>query len=149
LDDDIADQIAEVLKQFGYDPEGDRIERRSDATARNATPATGGYSVFRETNDTALANLDCWVPGLGLYKHRRKPGGYEAVATWRPSCSGRPREKRKRNLSIVSEGIRDFGEGRTYSPVDLVMAARELDKLAALNWLLSKLPQEPLIILRK
>jgi hypothetical protein len=37
----------------------------------------------------ALANLDAWVPLLDLYNCRRKHGGYEAVATWRPSSSGR------------------------------------------------------------
>lgn len=149
LPDDIADRIGEVLKQFGYDPESERPEypiSESDVSGVSSSLE----SIYASTNALALANLHAWVPGLYLYKLRSKPGGYEAVATWRPSSTGRPRERRKRSLSIVSAGIVDFGDGpRGYSAVDLVMAARELDKAAALNWLLERLPQEPLILLRK
>ena len=49
----------------------------------------------------------------------------------------------------MSAGIEDFGTGKKYTAVDLVMAARKLDKSVALNWLLEQLPQEPLILLKK
>ncbi|MET4022781.1 bifunctional DNA primase/polymerase [Bradyrhizobium sp. RT10b] len=150
LPDDIAERIGEVLKAYGYDP---RSERRAPAQDDISAGMPGGprsaLSIYRQANDDALLNLDSWVPSLYLYKCRRKPGGYLAVATWRRSGSGRARELRKRNLHIVRDGIRDFGDGRTYTPVDLVMAALEIDKSTALNWMLRKLPQEPLILLRK
>jgi hypothetical protein len=148
LPDDIGERIGAVLKAFGYDPDHER------------KPPVGSFvggalsvcerSLYRQTNDEAMANPEAWVPNLHLYKGRRKPGGFEAVATWRQSSSGRARENRKRNLSIVRGGIVDFGTGDTYTPIDLVMAARELDRSAALNWLLQQLPQdEPQILVRK
>ncbi len=146
LPDDIAEQIAEVLKPFGYDPNHERVEAPavefSDTAAQEC-------SIYRQANAAAMADLGCWVPKLYLYKCRRKPGGYEAVATWRSSCSGRPLEKRKRNLSIHRTGIEDFGTGEKFTPINLVIKARDIDKSAALNWLLQQLPQEPLIRLRK
>jgi hypothetical protein len=88
------------------------------------------------------------VPELHLYRWRRKPGGYEAVAYWRSSSTGRALELRRRNLSIVRRGIEDFGDGRKYTPIDLVMAARGCDADTALGWLLEHLPDdEPKIML--
>jgi hypothetical protein len=147
LPEDIAERIGEVLRAFGYDPDRERAERPA-TQARNASPSAGERSIFRQANDDALANLHAWVPALCLYRCRTKPGGYCAVATWRGSSTGRPREIRKRNLSIVRKGIEDFGDGRKYTPIDLVMAARNCDKSAALDWLLEHLPDdEPKIIL--
>ncbi|PPQ44138.1 bifunctional DNA primase/polymerase [Rhodopseudomonas palustris] len=149
LDDGIAEQIAEVLVEFGYDPERDRVSALDVEHQFTATWSVGERSVYREANDDAMANFHAWVPKLHLYKGRPKAGGYEAVATWRSSSSGRPLEKRKRNLSIHRNGIEDFGTGEKYTPIDLVMKAREVHKADALNWLLQQLPQEPLINLRK
>ena len=119
---------------------------------RGATPAHGAgaaraSSIYRQANDDLLANLDRWVPELHLYRWRRKPGGYEAVAHWRSSSTGRALELRKRNLSIVRKGIEDFGDGRKYT-LDLVMAARGCDADIALGWLLERLPDDtPKIVL--
>jgi hypothetical protein len=148
LPNDIAEQIAEVLKPFGYDPEAERPALvRSDTPARSAGGARAS-SIYRQANDDALANLDCWVPELHLYRWRRKPGGYEAVAHWRSSGTGRALELRKRNLSIVRKGIEDFGDGRKYTPIDLVKEARGCDANAALDWLLERLPDdEPEVVL--
>src|SRR5262249_53233301 len=89
----------------------------------------------------ALARLDSWVPKLGLYKCRSARGGYEAVAHWRESSTGRALQVRARNLSIVPKGIKDFGDGRngsdglTYTPLDLVMAANGCALAAAFRFL--------------
>jgi hypothetical protein len=151
LDDDIAAQIAEVLREFGYDPERDRVEERVTAGDNpEAGSVFGERSVYRQANDDAIANLHAWVPKLHLYKWKHKQGGFEAVAHWRKSGTGRPLEQRKRNLSIVSKGIEDFGTGEKFTPIDLVIRARGCDKTVALNWLLDQLPRnEPLILLRK
>jgi hypothetical protein len=93
---------------------------------------------FAVLNDAALRNLAAWVPHLDLYKCRRKVGrypNYEAVATWRPSGTGRPNEERKLNLKISGRGIMDFGPMQGYSPINLVMAARSCDRSAAYDWL--------------
>jgi hypothetical protein len=44
-------------------------------------------------------------------------------------------ERRERNLGISTRGIRDFGDDRGYSPIDLVMASRGLDFDEAFGWL--------------
>src|SRR5262249_35874819 len=86
-------------------------------------------------------HLNRWVPKLGLCKCRSARGGYEAVAHWRESSTGRPLEARARNLGIVPKGIKDFGDGRgggngfTYTPLDLVMAANDCDLDTAFKFL--------------
>lgn len=148
LPDDIADQIGEVLKAFGYDPEAERPAFVRGETPARSDGAARASNIYRQANDDALANLDCWIPALNLYRWRRKLGGYEAVAHWRSSGTGRALELRKRNLSIVRKGIEDFGDGRKYTPIDLVMAARGCDADIALGWLLERLPDDtPKIVL--
>jgi hypothetical protein len=50
------------------------------------------------------------VPDLELYDCQPvRRGGYEAVATWRESNTGQATAKRKRNLKIHPDGIRDMG----------------------------------------
>jgi hypothetical protein len=116
LPSDIVDRIEGVLTGFGYEPapiHDDAEDEISD-------------SPFRALNVMALKNLAVWVPELGIYGCRRRRGGgasYDAVATWRPSSSGKAVHERGRNLRISSKGIRDFGDGRGYTPIDLVMAA--------------------------
>jgi hypothetical protein len=149
LPDDVAERLAKALAPFGYDATAERPPLQRAPTTIAARSAAGASNLWRETNDRALMHLGRWVPALGLFRCRTKPGGYCAVATWRESGTGRPREVRKRNLSIDSRGIADFGDGRTYTPIDLIMAARNLDKFAASNWLLEHLPSEqPVIVLR-
>ena len=75
-----------------------------------------GSSPYGELNDAALANLDAWVPHLGI--HRCRPRGrrykmYEGVAHWRASTSGKTLEQREPNLKIsATKGIKDFGDNR-------------------------------------
>lgn len=148
LPEDIAEQIGEVLRQFGYDPDRERPAALPATQARNAAPSAGERSIYRQANDDALANLHAWVPHLGLRRLYRAGGGFKAVAEWRESGSGRVFHLRSANLSFTSRGIRDFGDGRGYSPIDVVMAARGCDKSAALDWLLERLPDdEPKITL--
>ena len=80
------------------------------------------------------------MPALALFKCRPARGGYEAVATWRPSSTGRPDNVRKPNLKIAPAGIRDFGaggvgNGHGYTPLDLVMAAHGCDLDTAFKFL--------------
>ncbi|GGC68434.1 DUF3987 domain-containing protein [Chelatococcus reniformis] len=115
LPPDIGDRIAEALSPFGYRPEPSRQHvRQMTEDADNP---------FRSLNDMAMANLPDWVPRLGLYKCQPYQGGYRAVATWRASYGGRPLEKRSPNLKIHPQGIRDFHDDRSYTPIDLVQEA--------------------------
>jgi AAA domain len=113
-------------------------------------PAANGHdedNPYAELNNLAIRNLEKWVPDLGLYKCRRKVGryaSYEAVATWRESSTGRPKEDRKLNLQISGHrGIKDFGTGKGYSPIDLVMAARGCERADAIEFLLERLKGGP------
>ncbi|MDR7037432.1 hypothetical protein J2X36_002179 [Methylobacterium sp. BE186] len=129
IEDDIGERIAEALKPFGYAPEPERPARREVAEHGDEAP-------HRRLNNLAMGHLGAWVPDLGLYKLRRSRDGYRAVASWRPSQRGRPLEKRSPNLKIHPDGIRDFHDGdRAYTPLDLVMCARDCDLDAAFEWL--------------
>ena len=79
------------------------------------------------------------MPALDLYGLERARSGYAAVPTWRGSSTGRPIEKRKKNLSIQPGGIKDFGTGDTFSALDLVVQARGGDLADALTWLRDRL----------
>jgi hypothetical protein len=141
LPDDIEDRIKGALGPFGYVPEPEPAKPNDP----DDTPHTGddNQAPHRQLNDFARANLQGWVPELGLERWRRKTGrylAYEAVATWRPSTQGRSTKDRDYNLSITSKSkIRDFGDGRFYTPLDLVMAARTLNLSDAFAWLDDKL----------
>jgi len=131
IDDDIGERIAEALKPFGYAPEPERPPRRE--------AAEGEETPHRRVNNLAMADLGAWVPDLGLYRLRRRGGGYVAVPTWRASHTGRPLEKRGLNLKIHPQGIRDFHDlERPYTPLDLVMAARGDELNQAFEWLAAR-----------
>lgn len=142
LPDDIVERIGEVLRQFGYDPEGERCaplqgEARSACSGGPSGPAgvSDTAALFREVNDRALANLHAWVPHLGLQRCYRAGGGFKAVAEWRASGSRRPLHLRAPNLSFDHKGIRDFGDNLGYSPIDVVKEARCVSASEALDWL--------------
>ncbi|MDP4022062.1 AAA family ATPase [Methylobacterium sp. NEAU 140] len=143
--DNVADLIAEALRPLGYKPEqtfefsGEIRESNSSAT-----------DFFRRLNEDALANLDAWVPKLGIRCQREHDGGWRAVPDWRPSSSGRPASRRGLNLSFDPRGIRDFGDGgKTYTPLNVVIAAKGYDRDAAIRWIGEALGQcfEPVITL--
>jgi hypothetical protein len=101
---------------------------------------------FAEINAAALANRAAWVPALGLHGCKRgvgRGGPYTAVATWRASTTGKALEDREPKLKIHQTGIRDFGDGRAYSPIDLVMAKRGGSVFEAFCWLEEHLSSEP------
>jgi hypothetical protein len=134
LPDNIEDLIEEALAPFGYEPDEETPEPDDGGEAFD-TPCG-------QLNAVALKRLPDWIPPLGLYNCRRQRGSYPsyvAVARWRPSSTGRSLEARDRNLKIMSKGIKDHGDGRTYSAIDLVMAARECDLTDAVGWLNEKL----------
>lgn len=134
-DDDMA-ALEEALEQCGWIRNG----RQPNDRTRIARPApVDTDDIWSETKAAALANLTDWVPALGLYGCRPARGGYEAVATWRASSSGRPISERKLNLSIQRDGIKDFGTNDTYSAIDLVMSAKDCEQAAATDWLRERL----------
>jgi hypothetical protein len=130
----------EIILAHGYTFGKTKVEEKPAATAE----VDGDQ--FAEINALALANRSSWVPALGLYKCKRTVGHggpYVAVATWRGSTTGKAPEEREPNLKIHRSGIKDFGDGRTYSPIDLVMAARGVSLADAYLWLEEHLQSKP------
>jgi hypothetical protein len=135
---DVIDAIDAALAPLGWKPESIKAGNGGASFDMDA-----GDTPHRQLNEFALEHLERWVAKLGLYKCRKRPdgGGYAAVAHWRESSTGRPLNVRKRNLSIHPTGIKDFGDGRnggdgfTYTPLDLVMAANDCDLDTAFKFL--------------
>lgn len=141
LPDDIAEQIGKALAPFGY------VEPAPLAAGSIGNADLGIEAPHRALNDAALANLDAWVPDLKLYKCKKVGAGYKAVADWRPSSSGRPDAQRATNLAIRYDGIKDCGENKGYTPLDLVMAATVSDLETAFRWLQERVaPSTPMLI---
>lgn len=98
----------------------------------------------RDLNDRALAAIDSWWPALDMPKSRQRgPGSWEAVPWWRGSNSGRSLDQRNPNLKATPNGIVDFGADRTYTPIDVVMAARDCSASSAADWLRQYVGAEP------
>lgn len=144
LPDDIADKIGDALSPWGYEA--------SPVALTLGAPGEGGLaagdSVHRSLNEAALANLDAWVPALQLFGcWRTGDGKYKAVSHWRPSSTGRPLAKRATNLAISHDGIKDCGEQKGYTPLDLVMAACGADLDTAFRWLQDHVaPAKPVML---
>jgi hypothetical protein len=115
LPDDIASRLESALSPYGYVPPPEPYQ------------AGDGDTLWRELNDTALRNLDRWVPAIGLPGLRRSGKGYRAVAAWRGVENA--------NLSIHPHGIKDWGADESYTPLNLVMAATCADLATATAWL--------------
>jgi len=121
---------------------------------QDSASGTVASDFFRKLNEDALANLDAWVPHLGLQRRpKREPdGGYRAIAEWRPSSSGRALGRRAPNLSFDRKGIVDFGDGgRAYTALNVVIEARQLDRDDAVKWLGEALGYDfaPTIVLKQ
>jgi hypothetical protein len=126
---DVFKRIGEALAPFGWTPE----PKYAPLASGDHGDATHPY---RQVNDWAMANFDKWVPALNLYRCQRTRDGYEAVATWRASNGGNLIEKRKLNLKIHKNGIKDFGDGpRPYTPINLYAAACDVSPDDAFVWL--------------
>lgn len=136
---DIADRLSVALAPFGHIDAPKLASGSADPDAEAST--------HRQLNDAALANLAAWIPSLSLYKCRQVGGKYKAVSAWRPSSSGRPLSQRATNLAIGPEGIKDCGEGKGYTPIDLVMAACGADLDSAFRWLQDRVaPTKPVVL---
>lgn len=122
LPDNISDQLAEALTPFGYVPTPDH----------KALVRGEGDTLWREINDTALANLGAWVPDLKLPDTSRSgKGGYRAVAIWR--------NVENANLSFHRDGIKDWGSNESHTPLDVVMLAFSVDLYTATDWLCGRI----------
>jgi hypothetical protein len=121
-------------------------KQKPEKPPKDLTETPDSDDPFRALNDAALANRPAWVPALNLYKCKRNVGfngPYTCVASWRPSTKGHKLEDRAPNLKIHKSGIVDFGDGRTYTPLDLVMAAKGWPLSRAFEWLEAHVSPKP------
>jgi hypothetical protein len=124
---DAVQRIETALAPLGYEREEELVPI-----------ASAEDSPFKQFNNYAQDRIDEWAPALGLHKCSRcrgRFGGWQAVAHWRPSTTGRPLDQRNPNLKIGRKVIYDHGAGKGYSPIDLVMAALAMDFDSAFKWL--------------
>jgi len=140
FDDDAMTVLEETLELFGYDPEaarGGRGERKPYVPGDHADTTGDAFDVAKRA---ALANIGAWIHDVqNLHGLRPARGGFEAVSLMRDSSSGQPLERRKRNLSIQPNGIRDFGTDATFSAIDLVAHHNGLSVGEALTFLEERL----------
>jgi hypothetical protein len=124
-----------ALEEFG-------LVREEKRPSGNGRAREDSDSPYNRLNDHAMKNLLLWVMDLGIYKLHRQRGRYESyvgVAQWRRSTThGDDIDKRDLNLKITQLGIKDFGDNRKYTPLNLVMAAKGCDLNTAFDWLAEK-----------
>lgn len=156
MQSDIVDRIDAALAPLGIDRNAPRT------TAPKTFDRSTGHDLekplFRSINDRALEPdaIDRWFPALNLPKSRQRgqSGLWEGVAFWRPSGSGRPLSERNPNLKTAPGqmgGIMDFGDNRPFTPIDLVMAALNVDLGGAKDWLEQYIRPEdiPAVVLKE
>lgn len=129
LPDDIAERLEEALRPFG--------ELREFKPLARSGEEVFGETIWREVNNFALANLESWVPALFASPDlKRNRNGYRARAFWRGV--------ENHNVGIHPDGITDWGGGKSYTPIDLVMAAMQTNLFeAAYDWLAKQTGYSP------
>ena len=123
LPDDIADQLADALAPFGY-------LAQPELTAATHTAGGSCDDCWKETNEEALANLNVWVPALGIGA-KRKGAAWRAPAGWRGGEND--------NVSFHPKGIKDFVTGVGYSAIDIVAQVANREPHEAMRMLRDKL----------
>ncbi len=124
------------LTKIGLSKQAPRRVRETDFERSVSTDHDLEKPMGRSVNDRAMESIDVWWPELDMPKTRQRgPGAWEAVPFWRDSSQGRPLHDRNPNLKAVTGGIVDFGADRSYTPIDVVMAARDCSVATAMDWL--------------
>lgn len=147
LDRKAFDALDIKLAQIGLVRQAPRRVRDAEYERPAATDHDLEKPHGRSVNDRAMETdaIDQWWPALDLPKSRQRGvGAWEAVPFWRTSNSGRAVQERNPNLKIVPTGIVDFGADRSYTPIDVVMAARDCSYPAATEWLADYIRAEEL-----
>ena len=122
LPEDFPAQLTAILEPFM--DEEDRTRNERDIKRSDPDP-DGSQTIWSEVNEAALLNLDKWVPEVLPDAKKQHGGGYRAIAHWRGVENP--------NVSIVPEGIMDWGAGKGHTALDVVMLATSCDIETALN----------------
>lgn len=126
--------IEEVLRAHGWEAPAPTVTRES--TNQRPARATGGVPSDSDFDSAVTAARAQWLPLLGLHKLHRISGGWRAVASFRPSGSGKATNRRGESLSIRDSGeIYDHGSGRGFNNATLVSECLQLSTAQAFVWL--------------
>lgn len=117
--------------------EPEETKKEPKAANDNRAPVVAGDGPWADIKTRAFADLDAWVPALGLERVKRYQDGFLAVASFRPSRrAGLATAKRGQALEISPAGICDHSDGnKGYSPIDLVAICLGMEPGAAADWL--------------
>lgn len=132
------DAVDKALKAIGLTRKAPRRVSGNEYERPSATTHDLEKPFGRSLNDRAMepSAMDQWWPSLDLPKSKQRGlGAWEAVPWWRASGSGRALHDRNPNLKASPGGIVDFGADRSYTPIDVVMAARDCSFDAATEWI--------------
>ena len=131
-------KLDEEFAKLGLSRKAPRRAKTNDYERARVTDHDLEKPLGRSVNDRALEPdaIDEWWPKLDMPKTRQRGrGSWEAVPFWRVSSSGRLISERNPNLKIVPNGIVDFGADRSYTPIDVIISARDCSFDAAVEWL--------------
>ena len=109
------------MKPFGYAPKPER---------ERSQPGGESDGTWDDVKAAALANLDAWVPHLGI-DAKRQGSSWRGKAIWKGAENA--------NVSFHSKGIKDWGDDRGMTAIDVVMLALDMDFGDAVDWLKGKL----------
>src|SRR5262249_30922345 len=120
LPDDYEDVIKQLMSDEGFIAD--------DKPVAPAQKSEGGYrcdSPHSALNALAMRSLPKLILQSGVTRIQRVQGpcNFAGVPHWRASTQGNPLERRKLNLKIRPGRIRDAATGKTYTPIDLMVAA--------------------------
>jgi len=120
------------------------VEPEEELSDLDIALAEKPLTFYQKVNSLAMKSFAAWVPALFPEAQPYKEGGYRITS----ASLGRALEE---DISIVSEGIKDFGvadqgdpqDGKR-TPIDLVLEWRELENAAdAANWICGQLELDP------
>ncbi|UGX87104.1 AAA family ATPase [Phyllobacterium meliloti] len=126
-----------IMAQHGKKVEKEKQTVKGYNPKPNAA-ATAGDGIWAKLKANAMANLDLWVPHLGLSGTKRYQQGFLARADFRPSTSSKGKSGAARGLSVEFSpaGICDHADGNQgYNPIDIVAVALGIKPPEAADWL--------------
>jgi hypothetical protein len=119
LPDDIAARLGAALAPHGYYAP---VERPA---------ASEGGGLWREINEVALTRFADWVPALGIDAKRAHNGTWRGRAIWKGAENA--------NVGFSPQGIKDWGDDRGMTALDVVMESHSVDFPTAEKWLRERL----------
>jgi hypothetical protein len=128
---DLAEEAEQMLREAG----AVELRPREEKTKRPRNPTE---SFFEKVNEAALKDPERWVRAVFPKAKKAPNGGWRIPAPLRGSPAS------KQDIGIFENGIRDFHENRSMSPIDFVVMFNRIDApVDAAMWLCRELGIAP------